>query len=184
MAKRPSSTSPSCDPSASYRQTPRTYGSIDSLSARAKFTHRFVSPSWHHVRFPQISFIRWCDPPHRCWDRNSLSLIWQITPRSCQMFVPVFLLYHTSSSFLSGRSCLSVDRRAIAITNLFDGVDWYDLTSRGLADSLRTTITDNVITPIISDGAGSLIIGGSCGTVQILQPFPAIVVQSLGLEGE
>ena len=100
------------------------------------------------------------------------------------MFVPVFLLYHTSSSFLSGRSCLSVDRRAIAITNLFDGVDWYDLTSRGLADSLRTTITDNVITPIISDGAGSLIIGGSCGTVQILQPFPAIVVQSLGLEGE
>lgn len=23
----------------------------------------------------------------RCWDRNSLSLVWQIAPRSCQMFV-------------------------------------------------------------------------------------------------
>ena len=93
---------------------------------------------------------------------------------------------HTSlpNPFPSGRSCLSVDRKAIAVTNLFDGVDWYDLTSRGLVDSLRTTIEDNVIIPIVSDGAGSLIIGGSCGTVQLLQPFPAIVIQTLELEGE
>ena len=100
----------------------------------------------------------------------------------CSSLIPL----HTSSSHdsSSGRSCLSTDCRAIAVTNLFDGVDWYDLKSRGLVDSFRTTIADNVITPIVSDGAGSLIIGGSCGVVQLLQPFPAIVVQTLGLEGE
>lgn len=119
---------------------------------------------------------------HRCWDRNSLSLVWQITPRSCQMFVLIFLLYLKSSSFPSGRSCLSADQGTIAITNLFDGVDWYSLANQGLVDSLRTTIVDNVITPIISDEAGSLIIGGSCGVVQVLQPFPAMVVQTLELE--
>ncbi|KAF9642325.1 hypothetical protein BDM02DRAFT_3193488 [Thelephora ganbajun] len=75
-----------------------------------------------------------------------------------------------------------MDHRAIAVTNLFDGVDWYDLVSQGLVDSVRTTIVDNVITPIISGSAGSLIIGGSCGAVQVLQPPPAIVVQTLGLE--
>lgn len=135
------------------------------------------------MRFLQISLERWRDPFRRCWDQNSLSLVWQITPRSCQMFVQVSLSYRTFSPSPSGRSCLSVDCRAIAITNLFDGVDLYDLTSRSLVDSLRTTIADNIITPIISDGAGLLIVGGSCGTVQLLQLFPAIIVQTLDLEG-
>ncbi|KAF9642844.1 hypothetical protein BDM02DRAFT_3132828 [Thelephora ganbajun] len=36
--------------------------------------------------------------------------------------------------------------------------------------------------PIISDNTGSLIIGGGDGAVQIVQPFPAIVVQTLELE--
>jgi hypothetical protein len=84
----------------------------------------------------------------------------------------------------SGRSCLSVDHGTIAVTNLFDGVDWYDLASQGVIDSLRIAIVDNVITPIISDSVGSLIVGGSCGAVQVLQPFPAVVVQTLELEGE
>ena len=136
------------------------------------------------MRFPQISLERWRDPFRRCWDQNSLSLVWQITPRSCQMFVQVSLGYLTFSPSPSGRSCLSADCRAIAVTNLFDGVDLYDLTSRSLVDSLRTTIADNIITPIISDGAGLLIMGGSCGTVQLLQLSPATVVQTLDLEGE
>lgn len=72
----------------------------------------------------------------------------------------------------------------IAVTNLFDGVDWYDLASQGLVDSFKMTIVDNVITPIICDSAGFLIVGGSCGVVQVLQQFPATAVQTLGLEGE
>jgi len=100
------------------------------------------------------------------------------------MFVPITPFCLITSSFPSGRSCLLEDQGAIAVTNLFDGVDWYNLTNQGLVDSIKTTIVDNVITPIISDGAGSLIIGGSCGTVQVLKPFPAAVVQKLELERE
>jgi len=73
---------------------------------------------------------------------------------------------------------------AIAVTNLFDGVDLYDLTNRSLVGSLRVEVAENIITPIISDNAGSMIIGGSTGTVQVLQPIPAAVIQTLDLEGE
>jgi hypothetical protein len=100
------------------------------------------------------------------------------------MFVLIVVLHLVSSFFPSGRSCLLEDQGAIAVTNLFDGVDWYDLTNQRLVNSLRTTIVDNVITPIISDSAGSLVIGGSCGAVQVLQPSPAAVVQTLELERE
>ncbi|KAF9643089.1 hypothetical protein BDM02DRAFT_3132669 [Thelephora ganbajun] len=74
--------------------------------------------------------------------------------------------YLTFSYFPSGQSCLIADQGVIAITNLFDGVDLYDLTNQGLVDSLRTTIVDNIITPIVSGRADLLIIGGSCGAVQ------------------
>lgn len=87
-------------------------------------------------------------------------------------------------SFTSGRSCLLTDQGVIATTNLLDGVDWYNLTSRDRVESLRTTIMENIITPVISDNAGSLIIGGSCGTVQVLHPFSATVAQTLELECE
>lgn len=89
-----------------------------------------------------------------------------------------------TSFFLSGRSCLLADQGVIATTNLFDGVDYYDLANQSLVDSLRMTIADNTIAPIISDTAGSLIIGGSSGAVHVLQAFPAAIVQTLELESE
>ena len=100
------------------------------------------------------------------------------------MFVPILLFYLAFSSFPSGRSCLLADQGVIGITNLFDGVDWYNLANQCLVNSLRTTIVDNIITPIVSDNAGSLIIGGSCGAVQVLQTFPPVVTQTLELECE
>lgn len=120
----------------------------------------------------------------RCWDRNSLSPIWQITPRSCEMFVSFTSQNLASSFFPSGRSCLLEDQGIIAVTNLFDGVDCYDLTDQSLVYSFKTAIPENVITPVISGRTGSLIIGGSCGTVQVLHPFPAEVIQTLELKRE
>lgn len=75
-----------------------------------------------------------------------------------------------------------MDNGAIAVTNLFDGVDWYNLTTQDLAESLHTTIGENVITPIIRDDEGFLVIGGSVGAVQVLQPPPAALAQTLELE--
>ena len=72
----------------------------------------------------------------------------------------------------------------IATTNLLDGIDWYSLGNQARVESLRTTIVDNIVTPIISDNVGSLIIGGSCGVVQVLRPFSAAVAQTLELECE
>lgn len=72
----------------------------------------------------------------------------------------------------------------IAVTNLFDGVDCYDLTNQCLVYSFKTTITENIITPVILDATGSLIIGGSCGTVQVFRPLPAEVIQTLELAGK
>lgn len=84
----------------------------------------------------------------------------------------------------SGRSCLLADQGVIATTNLFDGVDYYNLANQRLVDSLRMPIVDNVITPITSDNTGSLIVGGSNGVVQVFQPFPAADIQTLELECE
>ena len=72
----------------------------------------------------------------------------------------------------------------VAVTNLFDGVDCYDLTNQCLVYSFKTTITENVITPVILDRTGSLIVGGSCEPVQVFHPFPAEVIQTLELECE
>jgi hypothetical protein len=91
---------------------------------------------------------------------------------------------HIIILFPSGRSCLLANHNMIATTNLFDGVDYYDLANQNLVDSLRMTITDNVVTPIASGNTGSLIVGGSSGAVHVLQAFPATVVQTLELQGE
>ena len=78
-----------------------------------------------------------------------------------------------------------MNQGVIATTNLFDGVDYYDLANKSLVDSLRMTITDNVIAPIITDVAGSLIVGRSSGIVHVLQAFLlAAIVQTLELESE
>ena len=79
---------------------------------------------------------------------------------------------------------ISPDNRVVAVTNLFDGVDWYDLENQCLVDSFRMAIEDNIVTPIILNSSGSWITGGSCGVVQVVRPFPTIVVETLGLEGE
>lgn len=93
-------------------------------------------------------------------------------------------LYPISSFSLSGRSCLLADQKVIATTNLFDGVDYYDLENQSLVNSLRMTIADNIIAPVVSGNAGSFIVGGSSGAVHVLQAFPAAIVQTLELESE
>lgn len=98
------------------------------------------------------------------------------------MSVPLLPLGIITSSFPSGRSCLSVDEETIAVTNLFDGVDRYDISHQELIESLKTTIVENVMTLIILDDDGFLAFGGSSGAVQILKPTPMGINQTLELD--
>ncbi|KAF9786242.1 WD40-repeat-containing domain protein, partial [Thelephora terrestris] len=127
-----------------------------------------AAQSVHFLQEPNSVVVSYLHHGITCWDRNSLSLVWQITPRSCQI----------------GRSCLSTNNGTIAVTNLFDGVDWYSIKSQRLVDSFRMLIEDNIVAPIIFDGTGSWISGGSCGAVRVICPFPAIGIETLELEGE
>jgi hypothetical protein len=67
----------------------------------------------------------------------------------CSFQLTFELLPHILIS-ASGRSWFLEDQNLIATTNLFDGVDYYDLTNKSLVDSMRMSIKDNIITPIRS----------------------------------
>lgn len=76
-----------------------------------------------------------------------------------------------------------MDKETIAVTNLFDGVDYYSLSSQNLVDSIRVKITDNCPTSILFDERGLVAFGGSSGVVQVACLSPPAIIQTLEVEG-
>jgi len=71
----------------------------------------------------------------------------------------------------------------IAITNLFNGVDYYSLSNQRLVGSIKAEITDNCPTSVVFDRRGFVAFGGSSGIVQVACLSPSAVVQTMEVEG-
>ena len=88
-----------------------------------------------------------------------------------------------SDTLVSGSSSISVVEETIAVTNLFNGVDYYSLSTQDSVGSIKAEITDNCPTSIVFDRCGFIAFGGSSGVVQVARLSPPAVVQTLEVEG-
>ncbi|KAF9778508.1 hypothetical protein BJ322DRAFT_1114336 [Thelephora terrestris] len=74
----------------------------------------------------------------------------------------LYLLFADHTTVMSNWPVLlSTNNGTIAVTNLSTGM----------------LIEDNIVAPIIFDGTGSWISGGSCGAVRVICPFPAMALK-------
>ena len=80
---------------------------------------------------------------------------------------------------------VSPDEKTLAITNLYDGIDWYSLESNHFMDALfqHTTThvtTENVILPVTFINAGNaVLLGMSCGCAQITDAHTWSLIEKL-----
>lgn len=69
----------------------------------------------------------------------------------------------------SGRSALHPNGSTIAVSNLFDGVDWYSISPQKHANSVKIPISDNLPTPLCYiHGGSALLVGGTSGKAHII----------------
>lgn len=66
------------------------------------------------------------------------------------------------------------------MANLYDGLDWYNITDRTFSRSVPLRINHNVPIPILlADGGNALLVGGTSGTIKILNTHTAETIQTL-----
>ena len=110
-----------------------------------------------------------------------MELKWQITPRTCNMCVvtcvcrPSGVLINHSAS-----STVSPDEKVVVVANLYDGLDWYKIPDRTFSRSVPLRINHNVPIPVsLVDEGKTLLVGGTAGTVKVLDAHTAETVQTL-----
>ena len=73
----------------------------------------------------------------------------------------------------------------IAVSNLFDGVDYYSTSPPRHASSVQIPISDNLPTPLsYIHGGSALLIGGTAGKARIIDCQSLSVFQTLDHNGE
>lgn len=66
------------------------------------------------------------------------------------------------------------------MANLYDGLDWYKIPDRTFSRSVPLRISHNVPIPVLLvDGGKILLVGGTSGTVRVLDANTAETVQTL-----
>jgi len=125
---------------------------------------------------------------NRAWDLKTLEIRWRIRPRSCKMYDPATpgsLRNLTSYNLLSGCSAVSPNQKILAVTNLYDGIDWYSLDSNHFMDThfqstTPHTISENVILPVTFVHNGTAVLSGtSAGCARITSVKDHSLVGSL-----
>jgi hypothetical protein len=72
----------------------------------------------------------------------------------------------------------------MAVSNLFDGVDWYSTSPQKHTYSVKIPISDNFPTPLsYIDGGSALLIGGTSGKAHIIDCKSLNVLQVLDHNG-
>lgn len=103
------------------------------------------------------------------WNLKTLDIKWRIRPRSCKI----------------GCSAVSPNQKVLAVTNLYDGIDWYSLDSNHFMDTSfqHTTphaISENVILPVTFIHSGTAVLSGtSTGCARITRLKDHSLVESL-----
>jgi hypothetical protein len=86
-----------------------------------------------------------------------------------------------------GWSTISPGGRHIVVSNLFDGLDFYSISDRTLSQSIPCPINQqkNVPIPVLFNGDGSsIIVGGTSGSVRVLDSSSCETVQVLPHHGQ
>ncbi len=101
------------------------------------------------------------------WNLKTLEIKWRIRPRSCKMYDRLSSIPHPLISYIyRGCSAVSPNEKILAVTNLYDGIDWYSLNSNHFMDaSFQHTTTHmipkNVILPITFVHGNSAVLSGT-----------------------
>ncbi|KAH9057787.1 WD40-repeat-containing domain protein [Lactarius vividus] len=110
-----------------------------------------------------VLLVTYLDHGVIAWDLKTLDIKWCIRPRSCKMYDQLFLAH---SYNLTGCSTVSPNQKVLAVTNLYDGIDWYSLDSNHFMDiSFQHTtphaISENVILPVTFIHNGTAVLSGT-----------------------
>ncbi|KAH9172233.1 WD40-repeat-containing domain protein [Lactarius sanguifluus] len=116
-----------------------------------------------------VLLVTYLDHGVIAWNLKTLDIKWRICPRSCKI----------------GCSAVSPDQKVLAVTNLYDGIDWYSLDSNHFTDtSFRHTsphtISENVILPVAFIHNGTAVLSGtSTGCARITRLKDYSLIESL-----
>lgn len=84
----------------------------------------------------------------------------------------------------SASSAVSLDEKVIVVSNLYDGLDWYNIPDRTFSRSVPLRINHNVPIPVLLiDDEKFLLVGGTSGNVKILDAHTAETIQTLEHDG-
>lgn len=85
----------------------------------------------------------------------------------------------------SGRSTISLDEKTLVVSNLYDGLDWYNIPDRVFSRAVPVRIVRNKPIPVLFiDNGNAIVVGGSSGTARILDSRTAETIQSLDHSGK
>lgn len=82
---------------------------------------------------------------------------------------------------------MSLDEKYIVVSNLYDGLDWYSIADRALSHTVQCPINQQMNLPIpvlFTRDGGTIITGGTCGSVRVLDASTSETIQTLPHSGE
>lgn len=85
-----------------------------------------------------------------------------------------------SLNLSSASSTVSPDEKIVVVANLYDGLDWYKIPDRSFSRSVPLRINHNVPIPVLLvDMGNTLLVGGTSGSVKVLDAHTAETIQML-----
>lgn len=87
----------------------------------------------------------------------------------------------------SGWSAVSPGEKHIVVSNLFDGLDFYSVADRALSHSIPCPINqqENALIPVLfRDNGSTIIVGGTSGSVRVLDSSSYETLQVLSRDGQ
>ncbi|KAF9784449.1 WD40-repeat-containing domain protein [Thelephora terrestris] len=106
-----------------------------------------------------------------CWDLKSGSLKWNIVPRVRYI----------------GRSCVSPDGKFAVVSNMYDGVDFYSISTPAFSHTIQYRVNPHVNSPIpvefFPDGR-ILLVGGTHGSARMVDTQTSETIQLLPHSGD
>jgi hypothetical protein len=80
----------------------------------------------------------------------------------------------------SASSAVFPDEKFVVVANLYDGLDWYNISDRTCSRSVPLRINHNVPIPVLLvDGGKVLVVGGTSGSAKVLDSHTVETIQTL-----
>ena len=77
-----------------------------------------------------------------------------------------------------------MDEKTLVVSNLYDGLDWYNISDRVFSRAVPVRIVQNKPIPVLFiDNGNAIMVGGSSGAARILDSRTAETIQTLDHNG-